>query len=216
MSRAPGFGRTPKAAERSRPVTVELRRYPGRPLRTTSGELLGEDEHGRWIDCEGFVMVVPSGGQHWKARHFPDGGWKVDITTPAVWDRDHCVLDDLDLDVRRQRGRVWIEDEDEFESRAAAGVYDEGLKARARRTADEIVEALTAHAPPFDITADRLLRQLIKPPSAGRAVLFDMGGVLLVPLDAAADRAAAFAAEWSDHILTAIGGGWEAGLTEAD
>jgi len=146
-------------------VTVELRKYPSRPLRTYTGRRLGEDEFGTWVavapntpifrgneeigrSAAAFVVVLPQ-QQWWKARLFHDGGWKVDITTPSRWNDGTVILEDLDLDVRRIGGNSWIEDQDEFAASVALGVYPPAVQECAQETARELLEALRSNDEPF-------------------------------------------------------------------
>ena len=194
-----------------RVITVELLKYPGRPSRTATTELLGSDAYGTWLGRDRLVYLIPHQGW-WKARHFPDGGWKVDIATPPVWDGDTVTLEDLALDVRRLHGRVWVEDEDEFADEVAAGTYPLEVAAAARRTCDEVVGRM--HDEPFRSVGDRWLARV--PGRFDGALLLDMGGVLCRSGSGAAAR------EWEARLglgegevaaalVAAIGPGWEGG-----
>lgn len=161
-------------------VTIDLRKYPDAPLRRSTGRLLGTDEHGTWIglavgdavdkaDGTGqprqtpVVYLVPPAGTWWKARHFTDGGWKVDIATPPVWDGDIVTLADLDLDVRRQHGRLWIEDEDEFAERRALGIYPDDVVRAALAATAKVEAALRADVEPFASIGTAWLASMASP-----------------------------------------------------
>jgi beta-phosphoglucomutase-like phosphatase (HAD superfamily) len=201
-----------------REVTVELRKYPGLPSRNASTRLLGTDEHGTWlVHAEHRIVYLIPDNAWWKARHFPDGGWKVDIATPATWTEDRVVLDDLALDVRKLHGRVWIEDEDEFADHVSAGRYPPDIAAAARAACDAI--AASMHEEPFVSTGDRWLAEV--PGRWDAALLLDMGGVLARRTTDEATLAwearldlppGGVAAALGD----AIGPGWEGGRTVED
>lgn len=194
-----------------REVVVELLKYPGRPNRVTTTETLGEDEHGTWLSSDRLVYLIPHDGW-WKARHFPDGGWKIDITTPAAWHEGRVVVEDLALDVRRLHWQVWVEDEDEFAAAVASGLYPREVARAARVACDEVIAKL--HSEPFQSVGDAWLARV--PSGFDAAIVLDMGGVLGV---AGADTATE---EWEHRLgletgglrrvfSKAIGPGWEGG-----
>jgi FMN phosphatase YigB (HAD superfamily) len=196
-----------------RDITVELRKYPGRPHRTASTRLLGSDDHGTWLAHKDHrvVYLIPDDAW-WKARHFPDGGWKVDIATPATWDDDSVLLDDLALDVRKQFGRVWIEDEGDFSDQVSAGLYPPAVADAARRACDAIATAM--YTEPFLSAGDRWLAQI--PTGWDAALLLDMGGVLAQRTSDKATRSwesrlSLRPGELASALGAAIGPGWEGG-----
>ncbi len=92
---------------------VDARKWPDRPSRRATAVLLGVDRHGTWLGHEpdgtandfAYLFLIPAGGW-WIGRHFPDGGWKLDVTTPPIWQNETVKVVDLDLDVRRLHGRT--------------------------------------------------------------------------------------------------------------
>jgi HAD superfamily hydrolase (TIGR01509 family) len=210
-------------------VVFELRKWPDALLRRTELVVLGRDAYGLWCGAPaGHRVTAPAGTavvdlpvvflfpqeQWWVARHFPDGGWKVDVTTPVLHRNDGITARDLDLDVRRLHGRTWIEDQDEFD---AAG-HPADIASAATETCAALQERLERHAPPFDVTGDRWLAELGRAtaPPGRRAVFFDMGGVLLrrgstAFVDPWCGRLGLDRDQLVGHVEEAIGGGWEAG-----
>lgn len=60
---------------------------------------------------------------------------------------------DLDLDVvRRDDGRVWVDDEEEFAEHSTCYGYPAGVVAVARETADAVLAAVREEAEPFGAT----------------------------------------------------------------
>ena len=196
----------------TRQVVVELLKYPGRPSRTATTTWLGEDDYGNWLAANRTLYLIPHDGW-WKARHFPDGGWKIDITTPAVWHGDHVVLEDLALDVRKYHWQTWIEDEDQFAAAVASGVYPPEIARVARATANDLVGSLSRE--PFRHVGDTWLGRV---PSTrfDSAIFLDMGGVLARAANGTART------DWERRLgledgglarvyRKAIGPGWEGG-----
>jgi HAD superfamily hydrolase (TIGR01509 family) len=175
--------------------------------------LLGTDDHGTWLAHADrrFVYLIPDNAW-WKARHFPDGGWKVDIATPAEWRADRVVLDDLALDVRKLFGHVWIEEVGEFSDHVSAGLYPPAVAYAARRTCDAISAAM--YTEPFVSAGDRWLAQL--PSGWDTALLLDMGGVLAQRTSDQATRSwesrlRLHPGELASALAAAVGPGWEGG-----
>lgn len=96
-------------------------------------------------------------------RHFADGGWKLDVTTRPVWTGDRATMADLDLDVRRLHGDVWIEDEEEFEASLRHSRIPIEFAASARETAGELYDALREDGEPFRSVGDQWLGRLLGP-----------------------------------------------------
>lgn len=195
----------------TRQVIVELLKYPGRPSRIATTEFLGEDEYGTWLGADRLVYLIPYEGW-WKARHFPDGGWKIDITTPATWQEGRVVLEDLALDVRRHHWQTWVEDEDEFARAVDSGLYPREVAREARAACDDLLTRL--HREPFRSVGDVWLGRV--PSRFDDAILLDMGGVLGRGGTGSAAR------EWEHRLglepggmhrafSKAIGPGWEGG-----
>lgn len=164
-----------------RPVTVQFLKNPDIIHWGFEAFRLGEDDWGTWIG-------VPTGTRRWKGETEvrpsradavfcapPEGWWHlhyngadtefshfVDIVTPPVWvTQNRYEMIDLDLDVvRRQDGRVEIEDEDEFEVHQARYRYSEEMITRAMETTNRIVTALDERREPFFEVAASWLRRL--------------------------------------------------------
>ena len=145
-------------------VRVVMTKWGDRPHWEFDATYLGSDEHGDWLGiARSTVMtrpgmtyvaptaqvgLVPAPGpdveRGWLATFHDVGGpvqVYVDITTPPVWDGAVLRAVDLDLDVvRGNTGRVWVDDEDEFEAEEIDGeryvaywVHDGDLAARGIR-----------------------------------------------------------------------------------
>ncbi|MDP3891014.1 DUF402 domain-containing protein [Nocardioides sp.] len=75
----------------------------------------------------------------------------VDIATPPVWDGRVLRSVDLDLDViRAPRGRVWVDDEDEFADHRVRFAYPEDLVAHAAVSCSFVLTAVNDRLPPYD------------------------------------------------------------------
>jgi HAD superfamily hydrolase (TIGR01549 family) len=205
-------------------VIVDSRKWPDRPSRQATAVVLGDDVHGTWLGhaSDGpsgdatYVFLIPTSGW-WIGRHFPDGGWKLDVTTPAVWGDGVVQVIDLDLDVRRLHGRTWIEDEDEFEERR--GDYPADVATAAQETAQLLHRRLDDYEEAFGPEADEwlaVLHQRRTERAHKAAVFFDMGGVLTV------DAGDANRHSWCRRLgvdadtlqrlyIESIGPGWEGG-----
>ncbi len=139
-----------------RPVRVEMSKWGERPHWSFDGLLLGEDEWGDWIGVPAGVLherpgarfhsavdtvtLAPREGWYAATFHAP-GIWAsvyVDLATPPVWDGDVLRSVDLDFDVvRTSEGRVYVDDEDEFEgtgSRSATPDEEQAAAPRVVRT----------------------------------------------------------------------------------
>jgi len=112
----------------------------------------------------GFVQLIPR--EQWWTAIFNASGHRIpiyiDITTVPEWVRPDLVeMVDLDLDVvRREDGRVYLLDEDEFEEHRISLGYDARTVDTARGTAARLVLAVEAEQPPFDGTAAVWLPEL--------------------------------------------------------
>lgn len=167
----------PRVGARTRIVTTK---WPDRPHWTYPARYLGADAHGDWfghpvgtlytrpgMEIPGQHAMVtlvpaetadaaPSGRGYLASFHAPDSPMVVyiDVTTVPVWHGDEIWAVDLDLDVIRSRdGRLWIDDEDEFEAHQVELGYPAGVIAHARATADALFAAVEAAVPPYDGTA---------------------------------------------------------------
>jgi HAD superfamily hydrolase (TIGR01509 family) len=223
-----------------RAARVELTKWPAYPHRCVDGVLLGEDRYGVWIGTptgskldhgkrtnSARVFVLPRNAW-WHGRHFTDGGWKLDITTIPRWRGEHATMSDLDLDVLRNNGRTWIEDEDEFAESLRTGTLPAHFTEPARTTATRLLRALQADDEPFASVGDQWLDRLREiehtvvatPALPPTAVIFDMGGVLERTVDRTAragweQRLGLPAGRLDQLMAEAIGPGWEGGRSEA-
>ena len=80
-----------------------------------------------------------------------------------MWSEDEsevrCV--DLDLDVIREPdGRIWIDDEDEFELHQITLDYPADVIDAAARSCQDVFDAMTAGEAPFDGSAYRWIEKL--------------------------------------------------------
>lgn len=203
---------------------MDTRKWPDRPSRRATAVLLGVDRHGTWLGHEpdgtakdfAYLFLIPAAGW-WIGRHFPDGGWKLDVTTPPVWQNETVKVVDLDLDVRRLHGRTWIEDEDEFEARSHE--YPPDVVVAAQAATQELHRRLDSYDAAFGVEADDWLAVLHRQTATNRStgvVLFDMGGVLTVTSGSthreAWCRRLGLDSDTLDWVQAeAIGPGWEGG-----
>lgn len=147
-----------------------MTKWGDRPHWEFDALLLGSDDHGDWIGVPAdtamgrpgatfvppvdSVVLVPSGGPGWLATFYAPGfrvEVYVDITTPAFWDGAVLRATDLDLDVvRGEKGRVWVDDEDEFAEHRIRFGYPDGLVAEASDTCTSVHAAVRDGVPPFD------------------------------------------------------------------
>lgn len=154
-------------------VTVQYYKYPDILHWRHDMTYLGEDSHGVWLGApigtviqrgdepsitmdRTFVQLVPP--HRWWTALFNTGHRTetyVDITTVATWPApDRVEMIDLDLDViRLTDGRVYIDDEDEFEEHRVSLGYPPKLVDGARAAAARVTMDLERSAPPFDGTA---------------------------------------------------------------
>lgn len=130
--------------------------------------VLGTDEHGVWgggavgtrlwrpgaafESAHRWVTLFPH-DRPWAASFYdahPETDVYVDMTTVAVWEGSSVTLVDLDLDViLRTDGRLFIDDEDEFEQHQESLRYPEEVVALARSSADEAMTAVGEGREPF-------------------------------------------------------------------
>lgn len=149
--------------------------------------ILGEDEWGLWLGAtpdtwftkgtEGDPHTDPP--THFSARRPTvqliaprswwtlirnDGGrypWYIDIIVPPAIDNETVTMVDLDLDVIRDvEGRVFVDDEDEFDLHRRVLDYPERWVDQARVAAARLVLALEAGQEPFGAVADTWLERL--------------------------------------------------------
>ncbi len=153
-------------------VDCDFKKWGDRQHYRFEMERLGRDDHGTWLGArppvtvtagprapfdmpQAFVTVVPD-DRWWIASFYAPENAEidiyVDIATPAVWlSETHVTSVDLDLDVVRWRidGRIEIADEDELEEHTALYGYPNDIVQRARETAAEIVDGISARSEPF-------------------------------------------------------------------
>ncbi len=94
---------------------------------------------------------------HGPGGFLPIGGHRipidlyVDMTTPATWDDSVVHAVDLDLDVvRGVRGRVWVDDEDEFAAHRRDYAYPQHVVDLALAACADVSVAARHREPPFD------------------------------------------------------------------
>lgn len=151
-------------------VKVAYFKYDGTPHWNHPARLLGEDEHGVWAGCpagtsgsrgdgppvvwsEPFVVLFPRDA--WWTAIFNAAPHKFevycDVSTVPRWNGGEVTMVDLDLDVIRVRedGRVFLDDEDEFEEHRVAYAYPPEVVGNARAAATALLTAVTARTAPF-------------------------------------------------------------------
>jgi len=170
-------------------VTIRKVKLNGAVM-TFDAQFVDEDEHGMWLftpqagpvhnrvgDEEffkpmgngtepGFLWLMPR-DEFWFGAFWSRPNWEhvdivnIDACTPPTLVDGIWTWTDLELDICRNRaGKVWVEDEDEFEESIALGLIDEPTQRAARAITDAMVERLTAFDPPFDDTGWRRYREL--------------------------------------------------------
>lgn len=158
---------------------MERRKWPATPHYGHDAWLLGDDEHGRWLELRvgqpvyrgeevlfhgtsGGVLLVPRGGSWmaWFFRH-SDLDIYVDVVTDLVVTDEAITMVDLDLDViRRRDGSVELLDEDEFAEHQVTLAYSRAMVEHAERVAADVLAAVRADAAPFArSTAEPWLRR---------------------------------------------------------
>ena len=141
---------------------------------------LGRDEHGHWggapvgtrlerpghgfVSAFAWVTLFPE-GKPWAASFYDSRHGEVavyvDMTTPPVWAGAEVSMVDLDLDVvLRRDGSLILDDEDEFDDHRVALRYPAEIVELARRSAAEVLAAVSAGAEPFAQVGHRWLGTL--------------------------------------------------------
>ncbi|MGI8794770.1 MAG: DUF402 domain-containing protein [Acidimicrobiales bacterium] len=157
-----------------REIWVERRKWPASPHYGHAGWVLGEDDHGLWLELRvgapvyrgdellfrgtsgGLMLVPPADG--WLAwfPEFGDFELYVDIVSGTTRTESSVTMVDLDLDViRRRDGTVELLDVDEFERHQVELSYPTPLIEHAERVAQHVLEAVRAGAEPFAGSAAR-------------------------------------------------------------
>jgi hypothetical protein len=166
-------------------LDVVMTKWGGRPHWEFAVTYLGSDGFGDWAGIPagsrflrpGAVFVAPvdqvtlvprpgllsegrAGPCDWLASFHAEHGpveVYVDVTTPAVFDGTTLRAVDLDLDVvRGNRGRVWVDDEDEFAEHRVAYGYPDDVVADALATCERVRRAQVERRPPYDGHAPRV------------------------------------------------------------
>ena len=166
-----------------RSTRVLTRKWPDGPHWEFDAVRLGVDALGHWVGVpSGTWLSKPDKGFTAWADHvvlLPHDAWwvatiygtdpdrpvdiYVDITTPVSWSEDQsevrCV--DLDLDVIRETdGRIWVDDEDEFELHQVELAYPLDVIEAATRSCEDVYRAMNAGVAPFDGSALRWIEKL--------------------------------------------------------
>ncbi|MBZ5737608.1 DUF402 domain-containing protein [Nocardioides mangrovi] len=167
-------------------VRLEMTKWGDRPHWELDAIFLGSDDHGDWIGAPAgtlnarpgarFVSEVDAVTLVPRAEHLAwclptfqaPGIWctvYVDVATPAAWDGRVLRSVDLDLDVihgagHGGRGRIWVDDEDEFADHRVRFGYPDDVVAAAVASAERVLAEVTAGLAPFDGTADAWLARL--------------------------------------------------------
>ena len=149
-------------------VWIERTKWPDRPHYAHDGWVLGEDEHGLWLELRtggpvyrgdkvlfhgkrgGLMLVPPDAG--WLAWFPASGSFDlyVDIVTPPVVTADRVSMVDLDLDVIRWAdGRIELVDVDEFEAHQVELGYPAEVIEEAARQAEAVLDAVRRGDEPF-------------------------------------------------------------------
>lgn len=149
-------------------VWIERQKWPDTPHYGHAGWVLGEDDHGLWLELRvgspvyrgdevlfhgksaGLMLVPPTDG--WLAwfPEFGDFDLYVDVVSGTTRTESAVTMIDLDLDViRRRNGSVELLDEDEFEVHQVELGYPDHLIVHAERVAAEVLTAVRAQMEPF-------------------------------------------------------------------
>lgn len=155
-----------------------FRKWDGSPHWVHDELLLGQDDCGIWIGqrtgmrsarpgrsflTESPNVTVLPPGAGWVATMFDDtqpAGTEVYVDIVADLDVDAMTAIDMDLDVVLERGRLWIDDEDEFEQHRVELGYPADVAARCQADADRVVTMIREATAPFDGRAARWLEVL--------------------------------------------------------
>lgn len=108
----------------------------------------------RFVSTVDSVMLVPE--NQWFVATFNQPGGKaqahtyIDLMSVAEWEGNTVRAIDLDLDVIRDfDGRIWLDDEDEFEDHRVRFGYPDDLVRTVRHTADQLLADVRADAEPY-------------------------------------------------------------------
>jgi protein associated with RNAse G/E len=168
-------------------IRMVFTKWGDRPHWEYDTELLGDDEHGRWLGLregsevsrpgaritttEPQVVLVPDAAY---VATFYDAGPApcdvyVDISSVPSMAPGRVTAVDLDLDILRGRtGRVWVDDQDEFADHRVRYAYPDDLVEAALVSCAGVRADVDARRPPFDgVTARRWLDRLAQTPGPG-------------------------------------------------
>lgn len=161
-----------------------MSKWGDRPHWEFDATYLGSDEHGDWLGIAAGTEMLRPGARYIAPTHQvglvpppgPDAerGWLgtfhdvagplrvyVDVTTPPLWDGAVVRAVDLDLDVVCDpTGRVWVEDQDEFDEHRVAFGYPDEVSAAALASCERVLGLMRAEAPPYDGHAARWIARL--------------------------------------------------------
>jgi hypothetical protein len=151
-------------------IWIERRKWPDHPHYGHAGWILGEDDHGLWMELrtgqpiyrgaellfhgstDGMMLSPPHGRT---LIWFPVGGpldLYIDIGCDTVRTDTSVVMIDLDLDVIRHRdtGVAELVDEDEFAEHQVSFGYSAAMVEQAVADGAEVLRAVLANEPPYD------------------------------------------------------------------
>jgi len=149
-------------------IWIERRKWPDTPHYGQSGWVLGEDDHGLWLELRvgtpvyrgedvvfhltsGGLMLVPWTGDYlaWFLE-YGELELYVDVVSGTVRTATSVITIDLDLDViRRRDGTVDLLDVDEFEAHQVELDYPDDLVDHAERASQQILAAVRNDQEPF-------------------------------------------------------------------
>lgn len=167
------------------PVLVDFRKWDGAQHWQEPTTYLGTDEYGRWLGMRAGTTFERPGhrvvSRSDSVKVATEKGWfatfngpghhiqtYVDITTIGqsrpLDDGFAFTLIDLDLDVVREHGgRLYVDDEDEFEEHQRLYGYPQDVIARALRDCSGVRNAVSARDEPFAQRPQHWLDRLISP-----------------------------------------------------
>lgn len=148
-------------------ITVRRSRWPDRPLRSNTVDVVGRDAFGVWAAVPAGSENGSSDGYEWAAAHdavmlIPAAGdytayWStygtvyIDVAINTLRENGDVDVLDLDLDVTVDRdGNIGVVDVAEFRARSVESVYPEWLIERALRSLTAVVDAIVREQAPFD------------------------------------------------------------------
>ena len=162
---------------------IEVRGYkwPRRPTDVARGELVGEDEYGRWLGVragdrwwaadgsregvfqEPIVKLIPHEAGFWTACFCRvDPIVDVDVVLPVGWVGDVLHEVDLELDVQRfLDGRVELRDEAELARVRARYAMPADVVASALDAAARVLYLVRQRIEPFDTVGSTWLERFV-------------------------------------------------------